>query len=194
VVVRCCCSGVRNRVDWLYGPHSSNIFVLFYVLFVFVSLCVLFLCKGVLSYCHRVATQLQLRNISYICRLFGEASFFHLEFSPRRVSRIGYVIGPFGTSGRGDFLNELATFFSWAALKMEVASSSEASVTTCQHSVIFQETDHQNMVVWTSGHASGNSAVQVLWVRMFQHVLQHVTEVDTKSYFDDINVLQYETV
>jgi hypothetical protein len=50
-----------------------NIFVLFYVLFFvvlcivvgFLSFCVLFVCKCVLYYCHRVATQLQLTNISY---------------------------------------------------------------------------------------------------------------------------------
>ena len=42
-----------------HGPHSSKlvvVFVLFYVQFV---------CKCVLYYCHRVATQLQLTNISY---------------------------------------------------------------------------------------------------------------------------------
>jgi len=39
-----------------HGPHSSKIFV---------SFCVLFVCKCVLYYCHRVATQLQLTNISY---------------------------------------------------------------------------------------------------------------------------------
>jgi hypothetical protein len=32
----------------------------------FVSFCVLFVCKCVLYYCHRVATQLQLTNITYI--------------------------------------------------------------------------------------------------------------------------------
>jgi hypothetical protein len=31
----------------------------------FVSFCLLFVCKCVLNYCHRVATQLQLTNISY---------------------------------------------------------------------------------------------------------------------------------
>jgi hypothetical protein len=36
--------------------HFSKIFVLF---------CVLFLCKCVLYYCHRMATHLQLTNISY---------------------------------------------------------------------------------------------------------------------------------
>ena len=39
-----------------HDPHSSKIFVSFYVLFV---------CKCVLYYCHWVATQLQLTNISY---------------------------------------------------------------------------------------------------------------------------------
>jgi hypothetical protein len=40
-----------------HGPHSSKIFVLFYALF---------LCKCVLYYCHRVATQFQLTNIYHI--------------------------------------------------------------------------------------------------------------------------------
>jgi len=45
-------------------PHSSKIFVLFCLLFV---LCrsVYCVCKCVLPYCHRLATQLQLTNISY---------------------------------------------------------------------------------------------------------------------------------
>ena len=34
----------------------------------FVSFCVLFVCKCVLYYCHRVATQLQLTNISYLIK------------------------------------------------------------------------------------------------------------------------------
>jgi len=49
-----------------HGPHSFKIVVLFYENIVcFVSFCVLFVCKCVLYYCHRVATQLQLTNISY---------------------------------------------------------------------------------------------------------------------------------
>jgi hypothetical protein len=44
-----------------HGPHSS--FVLCIVCFV--SFCALFVCKYVLNYCHRVAAQLQLINISY---------------------------------------------------------------------------------------------------------------------------------
>jgi len=39
--------------------------MLFYVLFVFVLFYVLFACKCVLYYCHRVLTQMQLTNISY---------------------------------------------------------------------------------------------------------------------------------
>jgi magnesium-transporting ATPase (P-type) len=53
-----------------HGPHSSKIFVLFYVFFGVVSFCVLFLCKRVLYYCHWVASQLQLTNMSYFPRSF----------------------------------------------------------------------------------------------------------------------------
>jgi hypothetical protein len=46
----------------------------------FVSFCVLFVCKCVLNYCHRVATQLQLTNISY--RII---SYHSLLTKPKRV-------------------------------------------------------------------------------------------------------------
>ena len=49
-----------------HGPHSSKIFVLFYVLFVLCrSVYCVCVCVCVLYYCHRLATQLQLTNISY---------------------------------------------------------------------------------------------------------------------------------
>ena len=71
-----------NPTKMGHGPHSSKIFVLFYVLFIlccsmyclfcvvlcivyFVSFYVFFVCKCVLYCCHRVATQLHLINISY---------------------------------------------------------------------------------------------------------------------------------
>ena len=47
----------------VHGPHSSKIVVLFYVLFVLYR-SMYYLCVNV--YCHRVTTQLQLTNISYI--------------------------------------------------------------------------------------------------------------------------------
>jgi hypothetical protein len=69
-----------------YFPNSKSILMYFhrvfkiFVLFLnfcvvlcivcFVSFCVLFVCKCVLNYCHRVATQLQLTNISYIISKF----------------------------------------------------------------------------------------------------------------------------
>ena len=47
-----------------HGPHSSNCCVVLCIV-CFVSFYVLFVCKCVLYYCHRVKTQLQLTNISY---------------------------------------------------------------------------------------------------------------------------------
>ena len=47
-----------------HGPHSSNFCVVLRIV-CFVLFCVLFVCQCVLHYCHRVATQLQLTNISY---------------------------------------------------------------------------------------------------------------------------------
>jgi hypothetical protein len=52
----------------LFLLSCSCILIVMYVLFCvfcFIVFCVLFLCKCVLYYCHRVATQLQLTNISY---------------------------------------------------------------------------------------------------------------------------------
>jgi hypothetical protein len=48
-----------------HGPHSSKLVVICVVLLLFVLFYVLFACKCVLYYCHRVLTQLQVTNISY---------------------------------------------------------------------------------------------------------------------------------
>jgi len=60
------CAAPCNVTD----PQRPLLFVLFFVICVvrllFVLFSVLFVCKCVLYYCHRVATQLQLTNISYI--------------------------------------------------------------------------------------------------------------------------------
>jgi hypothetical protein len=53
-----------------HGTHSSKLVVICVVLLLFVSFYVLFVYKCVVYYCHRVKTQLQLRNISYITRAF----------------------------------------------------------------------------------------------------------------------------
>jgi hypothetical protein len=71
-------------------------FVSFYVLFVCVVLCtvcfvlfyVLFVCLCVLYYCHRVATQLQLTNIS-IC--WRKVFFLNAAFAMEIVDLISHV-------------------------------------------------------------------------------------------------------
>ena len=47
-----------------HGQHPSNLIVICIVLLLFVLFYVLFVCKCVLYYCHRLKTQLQLTNIS----------------------------------------------------------------------------------------------------------------------------------
>jgi hypothetical protein len=67
-----------------HGPHSSKIFVLFYTLFVLCRSVYCLCVKCVLYYCHRVATQLQLTNISYI--------LYHISYILYLISYILYLI------------------------------------------------------------------------------------------------------
>jgi len=57
------CQGI-TRQDGARSALFQNFCVVLCIV-CFVSFCVLFVCKCVLYYCHRVATQLQLTNISY---------------------------------------------------------------------------------------------------------------------------------
>ena len=58
------CQGI-TRKDGAQPALFQNFCVVLCIV-CFVSFCVLFVCKCALYYCHRVATQLQLTNISYI--------------------------------------------------------------------------------------------------------------------------------
>ena len=63
-----------NARVWLaktgHGAHYSNVCVVLLIV-CYVSFCVLFVCKCGLYYCHRMATQLQLTNISYPIKMEG---------------------------------------------------------------------------------------------------------------------------
>jgi len=54
-----------NFVNYVFLLLCSCVLTVMYVFCFIVLLCVLFVCKCVLYYCHRVSTQLQLTNISY---------------------------------------------------------------------------------------------------------------------------------
>ena len=64
--LNCKANGKVKPAKMGHGPHSSQMFVLFYVLLVLCSSVCVCVCKCVLYYCHRVATQLQLTNIIII--------------------------------------------------------------------------------------------------------------------------------
>ena len=69
-----------------HDPHSSKMFVLFFVLFV---LCCSVYCFCVNYFCHRVATQLQLTNISYhIISYFKTETpvIYRLQLGPISIS------------------------------------------------------------------------------------------------------------
>jgi hypothetical protein len=76
---------ISNYKFPLVSCFCLSVLVLFYVLFVLCRFCVLFVCKCVLYNCHRVATQLQLTNISYTQR---QARKLILSPSPTAKTRL----------------------------------------------------------------------------------------------------------
>jgi len=72
-----------------HGPHFS-IFVFFYVLFVLCRSVYCLCCKCALYYCHRVATQLQLTDISY--HIIYHIISYHIKSAPL-LCRISFFRG-----------------------------------------------------------------------------------------------------
>ena len=56
-----------------------------------VLFCVLFVCKCVLYYCHRVSTQLQLTNISYVWTAYSQEKPRYLCFATWRIQAVTYI-------------------------------------------------------------------------------------------------------
>jgi hypothetical protein len=63
-----------------HGPNSSTLFVICVARLLIVSFCVLFVCKCVLYYCHRVTTQLQFTNISHPSNRAALYNIIHVFF------------------------------------------------------------------------------------------------------------------
>jgi hypothetical protein len=70
-----------------HGPDSSKLVVICVVLLLLVLFYVFFVCKCVLYYCHRLATQLQLINISYQIdkRKFKLATIWKMQADIRKL-------------------------------------------------------------------------------------------------------------
>jgi hypothetical protein len=77
-----CKANARVNPSKMGQAHTLLKFCIVLCIVCFVSFCVLFVCKCVLYYCHRLATQLQLTNISY--RISSANKMFQMQYSGRR--------------------------------------------------------------------------------------------------------------
>jgi hypothetical protein len=76
-----------------HGQHSFKIFRVVLCIVCFVSFCVLFVCKCVLCYCHRVATQLQFNKC--IIYQFIDCMLYYVDTTPHTPARFfGLVPAP----------------------------------------------------------------------------------------------------
>jgi len=74
----CKASAKAKPAETGHGPHTSKIFVFFYVFVLCRSM--YGVCKCVLYYCHRVATQLQVTNVYQF--------FLKGQFSIRLIAQV----------------------------------------------------------------------------------------------------------
>ena len=91
-----------------YGPHSSRLVVICVVLLLLVLFYVLFVCKCVLYYCHRVLTQLQLTNISYHIISYLILSYYIISYH-KPYSSNSSVHTSFWYSDKREFLRLFGT-------------------------------------------------------------------------------------
>jgi hypothetical protein len=124
--------GLHQTHDFFVSFYVISIFCVVLCIVCFVSFCVLFVRKCVLYYCHRVATQLHLRNTSY---QHFTSSMCGVPISRLWRSIRSTVITQFCHASFSSPTNHLKSFLSWRRNRSNAWTCIRITVLYCPSAV-----------------------------------------------------------